>query len=333
MKNFYKKTIAWAIISLLIVSSTFAYTLSPSEIDRGNNIKTKLIELINSKPTSTQLKFKTKLINSLNSLKNKMSKDEKTISLIDYVILGLNNQASTPANANWEIPYSDCTKAWQTFTANSTYSDPVAWICNTPDKVICTRNGFAQVWSMCNAWTSTSWTSSSSYGWYYQWWNNWDISSSPVSTTQPVACSSVNDSSYSSSANFISPPYFEDNWCYGSLNNNVWGNSTDKSVAWNATNPSARKWPCAVWYHVPSTNQWQYAYNNGFPNIQTILSLSLAWFRSRYGWMTSKDIFGYYWSSSPNNEKAYNLSFTSTSINPSDIWNRLAWNSVRCIKD
>lgn len=55
-----------------------------------------------------------------------------------------------------EVPYSNCSKAWQTFNAKSVYSDPVAWSCNTPDKIICTRAGYAQVWSMCNAWSSTS---------------------------------------------------------------------------------------------------------------------------------------------------------------------------------
>lgn len=101
----------------------------------------------------------------------------------------------------------------------------------------------------------------------------------------------------------------------------------------NLKNPSARKWPCADWYHVPSVNQWKYAYNNGYPNIQTTLSLSLAGLRHSYGNMEKQNNWGHYWSSSPSNNMAYNLSFTNTSINPSDSDKHIFWLSVRCIKD
>lgn len=341
MKNLYKKVLTWALISFLIFSTSFAYDLSASDMIRWDNITVKLNNLINSKPENSQTKFKTKIVNSLASLKIKMKKNDQTVALINYVINKLvNNQVSsweditTPANANWEVPYSNCSKAWQTFNAKSVYSDPVAWSCNTPDKIICTRAGYAQVWSMCNAWSSTSGLSSSSYGWYYQWWNGWDISFSPVSTTKPIDCSNVNNSSYSSSANFIKVDWWDDyDWCSGSQNSNEWWDTTDIPVWWKSKNPSARKWPCADWYHVPSVNQWKYAYNNGYPNIQTTLSLSLAGLRHSYGNMEKQNNWGHYWSSSPSNNMAYNLSFTNTSINPSDSDKHTFWLSVRCIKD
>lgn len=341
MKNFYKKTLAWAIISFLIISNSFAYNLSSSEMKKWDNITTKLVEIIDSKPASYQTKFKTQIINALNSLKAKMNENEKIVALISYVVNSVTEQYSSstnivvPANANGEIPYSNCTNAGQTYTADSTYSDIVAWTCDTPDKIVCTRKGYAQIWSMCNVWSSTSWLSSSSYGWYYQWWNNWDLSFSPGSYTKPIACSSINDSSYNSTANFIYDMSFDgENWCSGSQNNNQWGNITDTPVSGKSTNPSARKWPCATWYHVPSAIQWQYVYNNWFPNIQTILALPLAWYKSRYnGIMSRQDRLGGYWSSTSNGKKAYELTFTSSSITPADTEFFTTGLSVRCIKD
>lgn len=78
---------------------------------------------------------------------------------------------TTLANTNGEIAYASCTAAGQTYNYTTTYTDPVAGACNAPDKVLCTRSGYGQVWAMCNAGSATT----SGYGGYYQWGNNGNV--------------------------------------------------------------------------------------------------------------------------------------------------------------
>lgn len=76
---------------------------------------------------------------------------------------------------------------------SSTKADPS---CDTNDIAIWSGS-LIQIWSACNAGTNIAGTGAGSYGGYFQWGNNADLSSAPVFTGQ-VNASSFQDSTYSS---------------------------------------------------------------------------------------------------------------------------------------
>ena len=116
-----------------------------------------------------------------------------------------------------------------------------------------------------NLWAYTTWAWSSavgnSYGFYYQWWNNygfptnWDLTN--VSTSQ------MNVSSYWPSNPYNVPVFvvWFDNWATSNDSTNLWWWEADnKNSDWwkNMSKDSAkfRQWPCPAWYHVPSAGEW-----------------------------------------------------------------------------
>jgi len=68
--------------------------------------------------------------------------------------------------------------------------------------------------------------------------------------------------------------------------------------------------------------------------MQTALKLPYAGYRNRNNVTFSNGgSYGYYWSSSPNGTYGYGLSFYSTSITPSNSYDRARGFSVRCFKN
>ena len=108
-----------------------------------------------------------------------------------------------------------------------------------------------------NLWATTTWAGTvgwaESYGYYYQWGNNygfpttWDITNT---TSNRIDVSSYWPSEYSSGT-------FVTNWEYTTSyaeTNMWWWEWDDTSWDWwyPVTNPEDRQWPCPAWTHVPT---------------------------------------------------------------------------------
>lgn len=97
-----------------------------------------------------------------------------------------------------------------------------------------------------NLWATTVWNSwdsvtESNCGKYYQRWNNYWF---PLAQVSPSS-TRVNASNYWPN-NYYSSSTFINNWWY-------WDSSDNKDLRWWVTGTnSAMKWPCDVWFHIPS---------------------------------------------------------------------------------
>ena len=93
-----------------------------------------------------------------------------------------------------------------------------------------------------NLWASEIWVwadaSTGSYGYYYQWWNNYWFSPYKNITTSsgPI---NVSNNEYSWST-FITV-WSEESWM-NPVNTNLWQGKS--------------KWPCPAWWHVPTASEW-----------------------------------------------------------------------------
>lgn len=184
-----------------------------------------------------------------------------------------------------------------------------------------------------NLWaTSTDTTSSDSYGYYYQWGNNYGFSNSWSVTT---SYSSVNASSY-----WPNNPYSDstfrllENW-EKSNNNNLWGDATDTLVA--------RKWPCSDGYHVPTRTETTAIINLctwlwiSSTNIRTYIKLPFNWRRHYDGNVYDQWSRGNYWTSSTywsgSSYSSYRLSAYSWWISDGGAYWWGSWYWVRPFKN
>ena len=184
-----------------------------------------------------------------------------------------------------------------------------------------------QVWFTImdrNLWAeSTSyWNDLDGMGYYYQWWNNyWFSSSSNVTIRTSSDKVDVSwywpDNYYSSNIFIKSLPWDLSN------NKNLWWWTWDSlETRWEWTDED-RQWPCPVGYHVPSTLEWNFAYNvwnsseekstdedSDYKNFVKDFKLPFAGYRSYYDvTVSSQGTYGYYLSSSPvsNSTSVYAL--------------------------
>jgi hypothetical protein len=222
---------------------------------------------------------------------------------------------------------------WLSWNSVSTASYP--W-CDSLDVLI-----WNYIISSCNIWTNISWTWTSSYWNYFEWWNNaWTPSWSITPNTILANATWYWPWNYYNNTIFIwwgGLPFPYD-WT-NPQNNNLWWNTTD-SPFW--TNISARQWPCANWYHVPSQIEWSglvtagWWWTNGM-NMINSLKLPIAGYRDRVDgnmWDQNPTTgFGSYWSSSPNGTSWYDLRFGVSVINPSASGHRADALPIRCFKN
>ena len=118
-----------------------------------------------------------------------------------------------------------------------------------------------------NLWATATWAgideSRQSFGYYFQWWNNYWFPSDPnaeISTTgTQVDASSYwpnTDNWYYSSDTFIK---WNNDWSSVRNDNLRWGtwDSKDGNNRWYPiTNAEDRRWPCPENYHIPSIWEW-----------------------------------------------------------------------------
>lgn len=129
----------------------------------------------------------------------------------------------------------------QNYTKNQTWRNIVFRNGNGSGWTIMDRNLGAE-----NAYT---WSNNSSVYWdFFQWWNNYGFpnnwSVSPTSTGQ------INGSDYWPTNYYYSSTYAI--WTINNLLTGDWGN-----LWWGITNTNeARQWPCPIWWHIPSTLEW-----------------------------------------------------------------------------
>ena len=115
-----------------------------------------------------------------------------------------------------------------------------------------------------NLWATATWAgideSRESFGYYFQWWNNYWFPSDP-SVSISKTWTQVDASNY-----WPENPYYSDtfitwnpDWSSVRNDNLRWwsGDSKDGNGRWYPlTNPEDRRWPCPETYHVPSIWEW-----------------------------------------------------------------------------
>lgn len=151
-----------------------------------------------------------------------------------------------------------------------TEQDFVAWTISITDWTktitILDRNLWATMtwgWIGVDAW---------SYGFYYQWWNNYGFPSSPSATITKTS-TKVDASVYWPENPYSSDVFIKSDWDWSSVRNDNlrwWEWDDDTNWYWlTSDNPiTGRQWPCPEWYHVPSLWDWN--------------DLIVMWYNNRY---------------------------------------------------
>ena len=200
-------------------------------------------------------------------------------------------------------------------------------------------------------WTDNSYT----YGYYYQWWNNygfvpWAFEKSNVKV--PYDTWSVGMPSRYSSTTFIYANIGSQTWQDWTnnqkKNSNMWWWSDDTLTSnWNWSKID-RQWPCPDWYYVPSAYDQQTLKNirqnstttsDSHTQFASDLLIPLAWQLKISDWSLWDSGIWYLWTSSPkdtNNAYRVNIKLDQFDTIGKQIWNglgRASWNPVRCFKN
>ena len=231
------------------------------------------------------------------------------------------------------------TSAWDIIYWTSDWTD--VWLVCGNDIIIC--NWTAWSWTTiaaCNQWAisiSTGFNDINWYGWLYQWWNNFDfrwgqyITSDAYptfTTTRPVV--SATWSTYSDWT-FIK---ITSDWQSSPINTDLWW-----QIPWWVLD---MKWPCDVWYHVPSNTEWTWLHtlwlwgNNGvdsWMNMSNDLKMPMAGYRTGNTYIGAVATVGNYWASWTTGINSYDMYFTATNVYPASSTYRAYGFSVRCFKN
>lgn len=232
----------------------------------------------------------------------------------------------------WEVFYwtIDWTYTWLTCNDDIMISNWITWSWITI--------------SACNVGASVVWTWITSYGWLYQWWNNYDFRDSQFSNwwvyTWLTSTTLLDSSSYWP-LNYFNSSTFIINWWW----TNDWSNPRNNNLWWDTTNTDvARKWPCENWYHIPSRDEWVLLHSiwlwwANWNQMRDVLKIPNAWGRNNNA-ATFLDWWadGSYWTSSPNittfnEDKAHFIWFNAGWISPGDSYFRAYAFSIRCFKN
>jgi prepilin-type N-terminal cleavage/methylation domain-containing protein len=231
---------------------------------------------------------------------------------------------SLPVNTS---PYASCTAANQTSLASSTYT----W-CDTADKIVCSWNWAWYTIASCNVWSTIAWTSSTSYWEFFQWWRNKWFAFGDTSQQATTIAWSVWLNAWTDTYWFVRNwAWFLDyNWA-NTDNTDNWGHTT-------ATN-SARQWPCASWYHVPTQTEWSWITTawwwwSNWTNMMSALSLPMWGYRHvNFNIHQNNGTYARFWSSTPTWNDWYYIDITTWTIAHNLIMFRGYGLTVRCFKN
>ena len=269
-----------------------------------------------------------------------------TATKVDYEFIWWNNSPTA------EVALPDDYLADKNITLYAIYRKaPSSWtIANWDFQILNITSTGRSLFNILdrNLWATTTWAWSSanisSYGSYYQWWNNYGFANSGAITT---GYAQVNASSYGPSNLYNGYTFIVRNlspYGWDTTNNyNLWWWEWDTATARWVWLDLARRGPCPAWYHIPSTLEWNQARDlrcqvkmwgewcTSEAFAQDLL-LPYAGHRNSGTWeINSQWEWWYYRSSSRyNDNNAYYLNISSLSLNPQQDDRTPAGYSVRC---
>ena len=183
-----------------------------------------------------------------------------------------------------------------------------------------------------------------SFGYYYQWWNNYWFANEWSITTTGTQVPYATWSQYVPSKFTYQVWNTNNTWMASSpANNNIrwwsWDTLTSNWL-WTVVD---RQWPCPDEYYVPSIydliniyNAWSGANtltSNKWKQFASDLLLPPSWYRSNGTSVNDKGNRWYYWTTSPSSTtNSRYLDLQRSSITTTITSNHRAWYSVRCVK-
>ena len=247
-----------------------------------------------------------------------------------WYLLGSNTQFnfSTPITANTTL-YARWRYTWTISDLNVYFirKNGTTWYVSLMDR---------NLWATATwAWSSAS---SNSYGFYYQWWNNywfptaWTLSNTTYTQVPYATWSQYIPSKYASGV-FVK-------WSYTWM---LWWSGTD-ALWWYNGSELDRQWPCPDGYHIPTSWEYQSNVQNNY-YMSTNYSESgdiMAWdflipyagFRENTaGSLNSQSSYGMYWLSTPvGPEEAYTYHIVVNWYGEMSYFRIFAY-PVRCFKN
>ena len=96
-----------------------------------------------------------------------------------------------------------------------------------------------------NLWAWSVWIGRSSYGYYFQWWNNHGV----VNTSNRTTTKAVYEDSYYNHG-------YDGWWVFIVWSTDYWENGNHYNSLWWESKEYARQASCPAWYHVPTIKEW-----------------------------------------------------------------------------
>ena len=233
-----------------------------------------------------------------------------------WVEFDVNQSDSNIVYAKW-LPFNDFNVSmwWVTFT-------------------IMDRNLWAESVAEGIFYDSNMWQEDNSKLWFlYQWWNNYWFN--------------FGDSKYPNNYYYNNVFNIRNQRWDAENNNNLWWWINPLSVDLD------KKWPCPLWYHVPTKDEWikvynlfnieksnndyycSWVYDKSWKCFANKLKLPYAWYAQSYDWMLSQVWYtARYWSSTPYvSDMSYYVLLNDDTLREQNSQSINEWISVRCFKD
>ena len=166
---------------------------------------------------------------------------------------------------NFDTPITEDTSLYAKWTCKEWYV-PLQWNgwpdmnCFEYETISYEYDGNKHILMDRNLWAQMIWfgreADLKSYGYYYQWWNNYGFGpfTTPITSNTQVDCTNINPSTYSRSTFITWSSDFD--WC-SPRNDNLWwwnGDGLGNNRWLDAISATVidRQWPCPRGWHVPS---------------------------------------------------------------------------------
>ena len=192
-----------------------------------------------------------------------------------------------------------------------------------------------------NLWALTSGIWIDSYGYYYQWWNNYGFATTGSVPNVLKSIANVNLTLYWPSS-IWKTPYYSGVYVIapnGQSNRNDWASTSNENIWWNITDDNtARQWPCPSWWHIPSQEEWSWVIAYWKWWGKTIdLKIPAAWNRAR----STSDLYtnvwtdAIVWTTTPKAAKGdvYILKKSGNDYIVTNYTNRVDGLPIRCLKN